>query len=235
MSELLIIGFTIGMMHAFQLDHLSAVLSLSVKNTSIYNSVKKGISWGIGHTLTLSLIVIPLFLSNKILFPYIEVVLEMLVGLMLLFLGLTLILALKNNKVHIHTHEHEDGKVHSHIHSHEFTTQNHDISQHNHTHESFITWNTLFVGLVHGFAGSAGLLIILNGLIDVDWWIFPAVIVFGIGSLLGMVAVTFFLSISLKMISKKTEKIVFLIRYFSACFAILVGCFLITDGFISFL
>ena len=51
--EILLLAFFIGMRHALEADHLSAIAALSTKNNSPKNMVKIAATWGLGHTLTL--------------------------------------------------------------------------------------------------------------------------------------------------------------------------------------
>jgi hypothetical protein len=60
--------------------------------------------------------------------------------------------------VHFHQHGHGDGTVHFHAHSHAGETAPHERAAHAHAHG--FRWRTLLVGLMHGMAGSAALLML---------------------------------------------------------------------------
>src|SRR6266478_1019153 len=47
------LGFLLGMQHALEADHIAAVSSLAARRTDISDIVKHGLTWGLGHTLTL--------------------------------------------------------------------------------------------------------------------------------------------------------------------------------------
>ena len=53
--SILFIGFLLGMKHATEADHLAAMATLVTQGNSLGHTVKQGIAWGIGHTLTLVL------------------------------------------------------------------------------------------------------------------------------------------------------------------------------------
>ena len=85
------IGFIItayaGLEHAFEADHLLAVNSLVTNRTNFKESVKDGIFWGIGHTVTIFVVAV-LMIGFKVnvsehIFSYLEAT----VGLMLVILG----------------------------------------------------------------------------------------------------------------------------------------------------
>lgn len=52
----LILGFTLGLMHAFDPDHLVAVGTMAAELDSVRRSSLLGICWGMGHTTTLALV-----------------------------------------------------------------------------------------------------------------------------------------------------------------------------------
>ena len=79
--------------------------------------------------------------------------LEFLVGIMLVYLGVTTILSLKN--IHIHEHKH-DGEEHKHIHSHEHKGQH----EHNHQHKNVSYLKSMLIGLVHGLAGTGAMVLL---------------------------------------------------------------------------
>src|SRR5258706_7453629 len=53
MFGILGLGFLLGMQHALEADHIAAVSSIAARRTQIGDIVKHGLTWGLGHTLTL--------------------------------------------------------------------------------------------------------------------------------------------------------------------------------------
>src|SRR5207248_1092940 len=47
------LGFLLGMQHALEADHIAAVSSIAARRTDIGDILKHGLTWGLGHTLTL--------------------------------------------------------------------------------------------------------------------------------------------------------------------------------------
>ena len=53
--SILIVGLLLGMKHATEADHLAAVATLATGQNSLAQTIRQGVAWGIGHTLTLAL------------------------------------------------------------------------------------------------------------------------------------------------------------------------------------
>src|SRR5258708_30746427 len=53
MFGILGLGFLIGLQHALEADHLAAVSSIAARRSDVGDIVKHGLTWGLGHTLTL--------------------------------------------------------------------------------------------------------------------------------------------------------------------------------------
>jgi ABC-type nickel/cobalt efflux system permease component RcnA len=194
--SLLIFGCLIGMQHALEADHLAAVATLSKKRSSHRALILRGSAWGLGHTITLVSICGALMLVGETISPRTEAMLELGVGLMILLLGANVLFSMWRRRPHIHVHKHSDGEPHLHVHSHESDKANHD-----HEHHNLGLKRALCVGLVHGMAGSAGLLILATAASSIPE-AFGYVIAFGIGSILGMAALSFVASYPLRWIER---------------------------------
>ena len=53
MFAILGLGFLLGMQHALEADHVAAVSSIAARRDNVADIVKHGLTWGLGHTLTL--------------------------------------------------------------------------------------------------------------------------------------------------------------------------------------
>jgi len=119
------------------------------------------------------------------------------VGIMLVGLGAHVLWRLWRDRVHFHPHAHADGTVHLHAHSHAGETVSHAGAPHAHAHASGFRWRTLLVGLMHGMAGSAALLLLTasqapNAAIGLGY-----VALFGVGSMVGMGALSAVIAVPL--------------------------------------
>jgi ABC-type nickel/cobalt efflux system permease component RcnA len=180
------LGLLMGMQHAFEADHLAAVSSLVSRRRGIRSISWHGAIWGIGHTLTLLLVAGTCIVLKTSLDKLWSTRLELAVGVMLVLLGAHVLWRLWRDRVHIGVHEHADGTRHLHAHSHRDDRSDHAHSAHDHDHPEGIPWRTLLVGTMHGMAGSAALVVLAASSISSPWWGLLYVLLFGLGSVVGM-------------------------------------------------
>jgi sulfite exporter TauE/SafE len=194
---LLSFGCLVGMQHALEADHLTAVAAMSTGRLSRHALVLRGGFWGLGHTITLLAICGVLLVAGKAVSPRTEAVLEALVGVMLIVLGAGVLRSLWKKRPHLHVHEHAPGVRHLHWHTHSGDTP-HSQSPHRHGHADIGLVRALTVGMMHGAAGSAGLLV-LAATADSIVNALGYVLAFGAGSIIGMAALSFVASFPLKL------------------------------------
>ena len=188
MFGILGLGFLWGMQHALEADHIAAVSSIAARRSHVADIVKHGLTWGLGHTLTLFVFAGAAILLGRAIPETVARPIETAVGIMLIGLGAHVLWRLSRDRVHFHRHGHADGTVHFHAHSHAGETAPHARNVHAHAHG--FRWRTLLVGLMHGMAGSAALLVL-----TVTQAASPAIglgyiALFGIGSMIGMGALS---------------------------------------------
>jgi ABC-type nickel/cobalt efflux system permease component RcnA len=179
-------GFLIGMQHATEVDHVAAVCSIASRKSGIGTISRHGLFWGIGHTLTLLLVGGTCLLMRTSLPDNMASRLEFTVGIMLVGLGLHVLVRLRRDRVHFHGHHHGADAAHFHAHSHRSETVAHQASSHDHLHQERMPWRTLVVGLVHGMAGSAALVVLTAATLDSPWWGVAYILTFGVGTAAGM-------------------------------------------------
>jgi hypothetical protein len=176
------LGLVLGLRHALDTDHLAAVSTILTQRPSLRASGIIGLSWGLGHTVVLLLVgTVVLMLRVPIPEPF-ALAAEFGVGIMLVFLGGILAVRLVRERWHMHTHDH-DGAQHVHLHSHAL------VEDHGHGHWWRDSVRPFCIGMAHGLAGSAALLlIVLSSAQSVSEGL-TYIVVFGFGSILGMVLV----------------------------------------------
>lgn len=180
MTTFLLLGFVVGIRHALEADHVAAVVSLATRGGSLREQAAQGALWGLGHTLTL-LVVAGTCIGLGLSIPAgWERAFETLVGAMLVVLGLSVFARLRRERIHLHPHRHADGTVHLHVHS-------HAGAGHDHPHVR-VPLRALLVGTVHGLAGSAALVVGVAGSARSPSLGVLYVALFGLGSILGMMA-----------------------------------------------
>jgi cytochrome c biogenesis protein CcdA len=188
MLGILGLGFLLGMQHALEADHIAAVSSIAARRTHVSDIVKHGLTWGLGHTLTLFVFAGAAILLGHSIPEHLARPLETAVGIMLIGLGAHVLWRLWRDRVHFHRHGHGDGTVHIHAHSHAGETTAHARAPHSHAHG--FRWRTLLVGLMHGMAGSAALLVLAVSQASSAAAGLGYVALFGIGSMIGMGALS---------------------------------------------
>lgn len=192
MEGFLVLGFLIGMQHALEADHLAAVGAMAVGGSASKKRMAlRGAVWGLGHTITLFAICAAVILMGLTLTDQMAASLEFAVGVMLVLLGLDVVRRLRKQRIHFHAHQHGDGRAHIHAHSHAGAEAPHDSDPHRHAHPAGFPLRALLIGLVHGAAGSAGLLALAVAATQEAWLAVGYVAVFGLGSILGMAALSF--------------------------------------------
>lgn len=185
----LALGFAVGLAHALDADHVAAVATMMEKNDSRRGVILRGTAWGLGHTLSLFVICSMVLVLGLTISGTVESLLELTVGIMIAGLGLRVLLKLRRERIHIHAHAH-DGKRHVHAHSHAGDPDRHNDALHRHDHIAHAMLPTLGVGLIHGAAGSAGLLVLVVATAPSMAQAMLAFVVFGVGSLVGMTLLT---------------------------------------------
>ncbi len=219
---IIIAGLMIGLLHAFEPDHLSAVSTqilkknynssgskkLELRSLSISSSLR-GIFWGMGHTS--SIILIGLLIAGLSLnipndfFISAEVV----VGFMLITLG---IFTFTNKSIfkqkHIHPHKHSNGISHTHSHEHN--------ENHKHGHKAYL------IGCVHGIAGSGSLVALFASTMNGFDMMIYFLILFGIGSIIGMTVASGVMGLPFILLSKMNSVTRYL-RYVIASITFIIG------------
>jgi len=194
--SILALGFALGIKHAIEPDHVIAVSTIASQSKKLFKSTLAGVFWGIGHTATLFIIGVILILMKGEIPEKWAMSLEFLVGIMLVYLGLTTITSFKN--IHVHQHEQDEDK-HKHVHSH-----SHD-GQHLHKHQprNVSYMKSLFIGLVHGLAGSGAMVLLTMSTVKNVWEAAVYILIFGVGTILGMLFFTTIIGIPFVFSAKK--------------------------------
>ena len=210
------LGFALGLKHATEADHLVAVTTIVSEQRSIWRSGLVGALWGLGHTLSLMAAgVLVIILGIAIPGP-IAAIFEFLVALMIIFLGgRILYLTLRHRAdVHVHGHTH-GGHAHTHFHFHDESDAHKVTSaQPGHSvqhHQRGLTGlRPLIVGMIHGLAGSAVLtLLVLTEVVRDGSRVrgMAYLLVFGVGSIGGMLLMSTLISLPLVLTTRRFERI----------------------------
>lgn len=184
------LGFLLGARHALDADHVAAVSTILSDRPDLRASGLVGFSWGFGHTAVLLLVGLAV-IALKITIPdAVARAFEVAVGLMLVALGGSLAATLLRDRWHFHAHAH-DGETHLHLHSHRLD------SHHAHGHWLQVSLKPFVVGMVHGLAGSAALVLVVLSTVRTVWEGMAYILLFGLGSIVGMIVLGVLISLPL--------------------------------------
>jgi sulfite exporter TauE/SafE len=232
MFSILLYGFLIGLRHAIEVDHVMAVASL-VSDKNPKRAVWQGVAWGLGHTLTLLLVGGIVIYSDSLIPTEVANVLELVVGFMLLALGADLIRKVIKNCWHIHVHEHVNGLRHNHFHSHTLKVDS-ETTWHDHFHPRDLPVRALLVGMMHGLAGSAALVLLTLQAVESTLMGIFYLVIFGIGSIAGMALLSTCIAVPMKQPLLKTGQLRNGLSVIIGISTLLLGVYTIYDiGFIG--
>jgi high-affinity nickel-transport protein len=208
------LGFFLGMRHATDPDHVIAVTTIVSRHGSPSRAAVIGILWGLGHTLTMLVVGACIVLLGWVIPPRVGLSLELSVGVMLIVLGIlnlrgvrrevTTAAALQQSgdgQVHTHTHAHGD-YIHTHPRQHRPEVHPHrpedtPLARLDHLLGGMAPYDALrplIVGIIHGLAGSAAVALLVLAAIGNSVWSVVYLLVFGLGTIIGMMLITVGLS-----------------------------------------
>lgn len=205
------LGFLLGMRHATDPDHVVAVTTIVSRQQSIRHAGLIGAFWGLGHTLTIFAVGAAIILFDLAIPVKVGLAMELAVGLMLILLGVLNLAGITQwitdrftpghthaeaEVVHSHPHQHGSHR-HEHVHA-------HAPEVHIHLEESpkggfsqalqriglYQMLRPLAVGIVHGLAGSAAVALLVLATIRDARWAVIYLLVFGVGTIAGMIVIT---------------------------------------------
>jgi ABC-type nickel/cobalt efflux system permease component RcnA len=221
--SIIAVGFFLGMRHATDPDHVVAVTTIVSRQRNLLKAAFTGIFWGIGHTITIFVVGASIILFDVVIPARIGLSMELSVGLMLVILGAWNIatfmrtpraiasVQVDSRVVHTHAHSHGD-YVHTHAHR-------HDPETHAHSHQTPLSWldrlfgqigiyqqlRPLVVGIVHGLAGSAAVALLILTTIQNPRWALVYLLVFGVGTIGGMMLITLSMASAFNFFGKRHE------------------------------
>ena len=218
--SIIAVGFFLGMRHATDPDHVIAVTTIVSGQPNLRQAALTGTFWGVGHTLTIFVVGAAIILFNLVIPARVGLSMELSVGLMLIVLGLmnvaSFLRSMPATALHtqegvqvIHSHPHSHGDyIHSHAHR-------HAPEAHSHTPEQtplgsldrafseigvYQYVRPLIVGVVHGLAGSAAITLLVLTTIHDSRWAIAYLLVFGIGTIAGMMLITMSISSTFRFV-----------------------------------
>jgi ABC-type nickel/cobalt efflux system permease component RcnA len=222
--SIIALGFFLGMRHATDPDHVIAVTTVVSRQNNVARSALVGAIWGLGHTLTIFVVGSAIILFDLVIPPRVGLSMELCVAVMLVVLGLINIRSFvramparaagqrTSGLVHSHVHSHGD-YVHTHPHAHEPEAHPHSAD---HTPVAWLDrmlggigvyqhLRPLIIGVVHGLAGSAAVALLVLATIRDSRWAVAYLLVFGVGTIAGMVVITISIASTFRLFGKSQQ------------------------------
>ena len=197
----LVLGFILGLKHATDADHVVAISTIISEYRNAWRGIWVGASWGLGHTTPLLIVGSGILLLKGSMadrYEQISYYLEFGVGIMLVFLGVQVFWNLRRRNTHLHEHLKEE-QPHVHIHAHQPAEE---TSAHSHpgffnVGKPFFRLKSFLVGVVHGLAGSAAVMlaVLATDAVSSFWVGMWYILLFGVGTVLSMGSLTLLMGI----------------------------------------
>ncbi len=225
---ILALGLIIGLQHALDTDHLAAVSTIVSERRNLFSSLLIGGVWGLGHTTSLLLAGIGVILLQIQIEKY-EKPLEFCVALMLIVLGANVLRKLlRGGTLHLHAHTHGDR---THLHPHLHGAEPDPERSH---HGLRLALRPLVIGMIHGLAGSAALMLAVLSRIKSVPLQFAYIGIFGIGSIGGMMAMSLLLSLPIHLTASQFTRTNRAMQALAGLFSLGFGLFMAYEiGFVE--
>ena len=201
MFPIFALGLVLGLQHAMEADHVVAVASLTRNNASKKRALLQGCAWGFGHSLALLILVMLALFNGLSISDEQARWLEFGVGVMLIILGLKAIRAATIERVQVDIN----------MLMHNGSSSRIDIARtkfkkyYPRGNASHKVLTPLLIGLVHGVAGSAALVLLLAAAsLSSLAQAFFYVIVFGFGSIIGMMLLSLIFSFPVGFLKRQS-------------------------------
>jgi high-affinity nickel-transport protein len=214
-----LLGLFLGMRHSTDSDHIVAVSTLVSRQGSIRSSATIGMLWGLGHTITIFLVGSAIIIFGVVIPPRLGLSMEFSVALMLILLGvLNLTGVLKRV-----TERFSPPAIAP-------ASRQPSVQKLGMFHKI----RPLFIGLVHGLAGSAAVALLVLSTIRNPFWATAYLLVFGFGTMAGMVLMTATISLPLVYARNRFSKLTGHLTMLSGLASVGFGMFLVVQiGFVD--
>jgi len=205
--SILALGFLLGMRHATDSDHVVAVTTIVSQQRRVSSAALTGISWGIGHSLTLLVVGAAIILFGVVVPERLGMSLEFCVALMLVLLGLLNLGGFRRSQKEAH--------------------------EHSHRHGSYLRLRPVVVGAVHGLAGSAALALLVLPMIREPIWAIVYLLIFAAGTIAGMMLITAIIALPITYSANRFQSFNRYVGAAAGAFSVAFGLFLVHQiGFV---
>jgi len=195
-------GLLLGCLHALEADHIVTVTNLVLNKDSLKNSLRLALQWGLGHSLTLTILAILVFSLDTAFMALMSTSAEQMVGATMIFLGVLVFFQELKQTSKFKVFDHKDVEI---------------------------SGPLLFgVGVLHGVAGSTSIFLLIPvALTKSIWGISSYVGLF----CLGMILTMGFYGLFLQKFSANKNFYTYLpkVRFVVAIFSVTIGIKLLSS------
>lgn len=187
------VGLLLGVRHSTDADHVVAVTTIVSQQRRLRDAAMIGALWGAGHTLTIAVVGSAIILFNVAIPPRLGLSMEFSVAVMLIVLG---VLNLTGIMRWI-TERFAPGSKAVQVENGPLLTQRTAtlLDRVVGSVGAYQVIRPLAVGTVHGLAGSAAVALLVLARITAPAWAVAYLLVFGFGTILGMMVMTIFIAL----------------------------------------
>jgi high-affinity nickel permease len=191
---ILLTGFGLGLAHSFDPDHVVAISALLCSHKSLRKSITSAAVWGIGHSAVLLVIGLFLLIFSVIIPQDVLNFFDCSTGVLLIILGSLVIRPLIAERISHHKTSHQKN------------IQPHSSSG-SHTHGYAHLQKSALTGVLQGLGGSAALMLVTVSAVNSVEVGVVFIFLFGVGVILGMVGIAYFIGSVLAYTASNLEKI----------------------------
>ena len=206
--SILALGFFLGMRHATDSDHVIAVTTIVSQQRKVGSAALTGISWGIGHSITLLIVGATIILFGVVIPERLGMSLEFCVALMLVLLGLLNLASSRRKRKEVH--------------------------EHSQSHRLCLINRSVVVGVVHGLAGSAAVALLVLPMIRKPGWAILYLLIFAVGTIAGMMLITAIIAVPITYSANRFLSFNRYVGTVTGAFSMAFGLFLVHQiGFVD--
>lgn len=236
--SVVLLGLFLGIKHSTDSDHVVAVSTIVARQGTISSSASIGLMWGLGHTITIFIVGSAIIVFRLAIPPRLGLSMEFSVACMLVLLGL---FNMKRGKESVADQPTAAG-IDARLPRNRCALADHSgsgrvSSIRGPRFRGLFVYQTLrpfAVGLVHGLAGSAAVALLVLSTIKSPLWSTAYLLVFGFGTMLGMMLMTTAMSLPMIYAGKRFFKFNHWLVTLSGAASVAFGVFLVYQiGFVN--